>query len=1513
MTIKTNFNVNPYYDDFDENKNHLRILFKPGFAVQSRELTQLQSLLQNQTSVFGKHIFQNGSRVSGANQIKQIATYLKLDSNYSGTSITANNFNGKTIYSTDETKRAQVLVSYEVDAGTGDPATLMIKQLYGDPFVAGDTIKSEDNSFFANVSTDGVGTGLTFSIDEGYWFYEGFFVKSVPQTIAVSKYSTNANSRVGFNVTENIITTSDDSTLLDPALEASNYQAPGADRFVIDLTLTQKDYNSTDRTQFIEVGKFYLGNYFTSVQLAEYAELADEFAHRTYDQSGNYTVNAFNLNLNDNSSNTAQTSVTLSPGKAYVYGYEVSTSLPTTINVDKPRDTFAVTNRILSADYGEYIYTKNHYGTFPIDSLSKIDVHCVSKANVNTSSVAALSNTKIGTVRVKSYDYDSSSNTSNSQTYTYKTSIFDVDISNSITGNVNTAPSTTSVTIGNVSTGQIFSNVNDAYTGAIFTITTGPGSEEGSKIITSFNAATQTITFSAADAYTTTPTTASKFKIDFEFSSAESLIVNSSTTIVTSADIDSRSKDPASTYNYSFISDTSLEQLLFKLGQDWIANNSITNVSYYYKKLYTGVTFSANSATISVPDLVNESFIPASLDSTELLDYQIVCTSASGSYTIGQIITSANLSVSVGSGTATLTVANSVSMTANVIATIYSPNAVAKSKTYITCNPCVQTSANVNTANVDSGAAIVYGSNGQTTIANTAVIKTPGTPQSLYVTDVDSIVQILDFNDASVANTGGIDVTSRYTLDNGQRDSYYDHSSIVLKAGVTAPKGPLVVRYNRYTSSGSGFFTNYSYIPNYNTIPSYTTRSGVTYNLRDSFDFRPVRADASGTYTSGTVSFVLTPTTGPKIPGIGTIINSSYSYYLPRTDIVVVHKNQLFEVLKGTSSLTPLDPQVPSDAMLLYVLHSPAYVANTSVIDVQYIDNKRYTMRDIGTLEKRISNLEYYTTLSLLEQDTLGKQDLTTLDSTNLPRFKNGIITDSFTGSSVADVTNDSYKASIDTTNKEMRPTFNINSFGLSFDKTSSVGCIQNGPFVSLATQNTTILMTQDYVSDLINLNPFNVVKYLGKISLDPSSDIWVDTNRAADVLVNLSGDNDAWDMITNKLPVSTQWGSWNDIFFGQPQTDVQQWSSGWTNYTQTNTTQSVTQQRQGITTSVVPQKITQNIGDRVVNVAIIPYIRSNQVIFYGSNFKPVTKLYSFFDKESVDNYVARTNKFVLDNSALFQCRIGNQENINVSNTITSTINVVTAIQNSTNSVFALNINGIPGGTFTYNTKLTGQRSGATANVVGYYHYSGNVVSATTNTIVLSKDASGANNEVDYANVANSNTVNIVFGTGSGQSATMSSYDAGTRTITISGTWANVPDSTSIYSIGQPTTDAAGNISGIFYLPGATFKIGEKSFQLIDNNTNNIAISSTNGETSYFAQGILQTMERETITTVAPTVERYSVTATQNIVKTLNSSTTAIDNTPINSGSAPASDGDSGGGGSGGGGDGGGGGGDSDD
>ena len=69
MPISTNLNTAPYYDDFDEDDNFQRILFRPGFAIQARELTQLQSILQNQIEQHGRHTFRDGAMVIPGHQV----------------------------------------------------------------------------------------------------------------------------------------------------------------------------------------------------------------------------------------------------------------------------------------------------------------------------------------------------------------------------------------------------------------------------------------------------------------------------------------------------------------------------------------------------------------------------------------------------------------------------------------------------------------------------------------------------------------------------------------------------------------------------------------------------------------------------------------------------------------------------------------------------------------------------------------------------------------------------------------------------------------------------------------------------------------------------------------------------------------------------------------------------------------------------------------------------------------------------------------------------------------------------------------------------------------------------------------------------------------------------------------------------------------------------------------------------------------------------------------------------
>jgi len=63
MPQELNLNVSPYFDDFDKDKDYYKVLFKPGYPVQARELTGLQSILQNQIEQFGNHLFKEGSVV----------------------------------------------------------------------------------------------------------------------------------------------------------------------------------------------------------------------------------------------------------------------------------------------------------------------------------------------------------------------------------------------------------------------------------------------------------------------------------------------------------------------------------------------------------------------------------------------------------------------------------------------------------------------------------------------------------------------------------------------------------------------------------------------------------------------------------------------------------------------------------------------------------------------------------------------------------------------------------------------------------------------------------------------------------------------------------------------------------------------------------------------------------------------------------------------------------------------------------------------------------------------------------------------------------------------------------------------------------------------------------------------------------------------------------------------------------------------------------------------------------
>ena len=1476
MALDTNFNVNPYYDDYDEDKKFLRMLFKPGYAVQARELTQLQTILQKQVQRFGNHVFKNGSVVTGGQTFFQNVTYLKLDSTFLGSAVTANNFIDKTLVdsNTDPKKRALVLKAFDADVGTGDPKTLLIKEIYGDAFAAGDTIKTfETDTVSANVAAAGVGTGQIFSVNEGVYYYEGFFVKTDAQTIAVSKYSQTANARIGFEITESTVSYTSDTSLLDPAQDASNYQAPGSDRYKIQMTLAMRSIDSTDDTQFIELARIQEGNLTKYDRFPIYSVLEDTLARRTYDESGNYTVRPFKLALETSTANSANMSLILSPGKAYVYGYEYETVVPTTIDIPKPRELAAVTGKRITADYGYYVYANTLYGTLPINSLQTVDLHCVPNSSINVTSTATISNTKVGTARIKSVQFDSTSNTSNSSTYEYKIFLTDVSVG-SLTGNVHNTANATYVAIANtLNQANNRLTTGNAYLGAKFRIITGPGAGEPSKIITNYNGANSLIQIS--EPFITTLTNESQYSIDFEFNDVKSIVVTSgagAAARVAAVDIDDRSKDHSTVYDDTYISDTTSEQLLFALGENFVANNTITGLSLSHRRLYESLTFSSGlSPALSVG--AGEALSTASSTTTRQSNYQVVVTGAGSSgYQVGKAIPADQFTVDT--ATRKITVTNGLNLTANVYATIDATSPNEKTKTYVPANTDLQLTSGLNL--FSNGAVNLFTIPGQLHISANTVVKSPTVSQSLYVPDVIRVVSVLDFNATNITQANvasAIDITSRYTLDNGQRDSYYDHASIKLKPGVAAPVGPLVVKFDKFSSSGAGFFNVDSYDAafGYENIGSYTSTNGVNYSLRDCLDFRPVRAAAT-VATANTVTFdVDSSTTGPKIPENGSDIILSYQYYLPRNDKIILNKDRTFEVIKGISSLYPEDPKDKDNAMTLYILRSPAYVANTANVTTQYINHRRYTMRDISAIEKRVENIEYYTALSLLEQNTISKQDLTILDSANLPRFKNGIVVDSFDGHAVADVAKVDYRASIDTLEKELRPSFNITSITLEFDSANSSGFQQNGSSIIISTTDTEFI-SQPKASRALSVNPFNITNYIGKISIDPTTDIWLDTVRQPEVVVNVGGTRDAWNRITSlTTPFDLTWGNWQENWTGRTETSQSSSTEFQGNrivqvFNET-TTQTGTTTRSGVISRVVPETITQSIGDRLIDLSIIPFMREKGIVIVGSDFKPNTTMFPFFDTTLVERYTARANKFILrENKLNYRTEVSNFEQVTIFNNTTSTTNGTAFIVRTSNTE-AFIVNNQPNGSYNLaSANLIGQSTGTTARIVGYEHYSGLCQGAAASSITLSLDATTANNITDY----NAATIFVVAGTGAGQQATISTYNPATRVATLSSSWTTTPvANNSVYSIGRLRTTAAGDVAGLFNIPASTFRIGEKRLRLIDNNINDVVTSTTNGDTSFFAQGLIQNVEETILSVTQPTIQRSAVNQEQPISRVL--------------------------------------------
>ena len=1588
-----NFNVDPYYDDFDPNNHYHRILFRPGRAVQARELTQSQTILQDQISKFANHIFKQNTPVTGGQvTVNTNAIYLKLNTTYNDNDITASDFLNQVLTDGTGTIFAKVIATEE--ATSTDSPTLIVTYLSGKQFSGGDVVYSADTTSVAQLNaTNFTGTSTTASISEGVFYIVngysfsdiqnddgtysrysiGNFVSLQPQTIIVQKYGNTPTKRIGLSISEYISDYVTDPNLLDPAVGATNYQAPGADRYTITLTLDTKDIAPGSDSGFIELTRITNGIVQRLVDGTVYGVINDYFAKRTYDTNGDFVVNDFKIvpksnTIAGNANSTYQ--IQIGKGVAYNKGYRVENVLDTIVETTRARTTANINNNFTTVDYGNYFFVNNLNGVFDTSAVVAVDFHCINaNSSLVTTNTTTYNSTKAGSGYIRALSYYTATDSANTKTYVYKAYVSDLQ-SSVLTGNVSSSTTSTITFFDN--TGKFNGTVANTYYNCTLTIDSGPGAGYSGSIV-SYNHSTKTATLDSP--ILVSLTTSSNFSIRFANKNFNLMVAPTATGFNRSASsgIDpSIGKSPVNVSNGDTVLwDGSSPELLFDLGYDYVYNLSDTSYSSF--KMSRSVSISSNTAQFNLGS-VDMTFNGTSNATQTAFEAQAnwiitVIDPLSSGLTAGQVLclTGVNDSTKAGAialdatkkiATITTAVAGGA-FTATITAKVNVTNAgttglALKSKNLFTAN-----TTNVNLSGTNVGGVRVDLTNSQVYIPFANLV-TPGSKQSLYICDVKQIRKIIDSgtpvtapNDSMLTNSA-YDVTNNFLFDNGQTDNYYGHASIRLKPGAPQPRGALLVLLDFYLhSGGDGYFSVNSYLgagdggvstqpEDYAQIGTYTSKAGTTYNLRDVIDFRLSVVNAQSTFAfrySGSI----TGTGGVLVPQDVTNFLTDYRYYLGRKDILVLTKDNNFNIITGKAADNPTFPPQPDGSLMLakitldpYTAYLPSELSARFMPNLSFekVQHRRWAMSDISDLQTRVNNIEYYTSLSLLEKQAA---DLQVPDANGLNRFKNGILVDNFTSFAVADTGNSDYSAKINKRQTWMTATdwqYNaalfskdvFNSYGnlstaaqtaLNYKYHSTTGGVSSIITLPYTTAN---LAVQKLASNTVSLNPFAVAISEGILNLNPPMDMWVSTVREPDILItdpNMSIFQAGTTL--NQLSAS----DWQGIAGTTYSTTA---ASG-----RTVTVSTYQSQSQQIVTGNY-DKVSSLNGTYLTDVTLQPYIRPQSIIVRASGMKVNTPVSVYFDSVKVNQYFVRPNALVISGipttygkggfeagdvigylaGATFvpTARVLSVSTISKTSTTQTQMLYVSNDQNTTtysasniiqNAVFDSSGNYVSNTTFgTYSAANTTQISlsgtvqgtpaGGTLSTLpggaSFYtgatsiqlapnasstsnYYNGSTITIRTTTQVAKTTrgvvgqqwvgdwdgnvwlediignitvwesypqtyqavVSSYNGSTKVATLAT--PVNISKGSNQTQVGLPSVKSEITSTYTLNGTTFLMTQATTSEVMTTLSTDAQGNFSGIFQIPGGLFKTGDRLLRVDNRTTDNDPESATT-----FAQGI---------------------------------------------------------------------------
>ena len=481
-------------------------------------------------------------------------------------------------------------------------------------------------------------------------------------------------------------------------------------------------------------------------------------------------------------------------------------------------------------------------------------------------------------------------------------------------------------------------------------------------------------------------------------------------------------------------------------------------------------------------------------------------------------------------------------------------------------------------------------------------------------------------------SAGGVDLLGDFNIDNGQRDNFYGPGRIILKGEKGAPvSGKVYVNYRHFTHNTGDFFSAKSYdvIP-YKDIPSHTLNNGTVVQLSNVLDFRPVADSSTTSYSAANVS---------ELPDNTDVIDFDVEYYLPRLDRLVIDQDGLVRNKQGIPNQDPKLPPLANNEMLLADVRLNANTLHDSDVSLAHYETKMFTMKDVGHMEAKLDQLYEYTTLSMLET---GIANLGTLDSAGNDRTKAGFLVDNFKDHVQSDISNIEYRASIDPLNKELRPPIYEESIKLMYDSTNSSGVASYGDNVMIYHLDSSYL-SQLQTSGTENINPFAVITGMGHIELSPASDEWKESEKIGETVIGggtvnaFSGDqtqlfnNQEWNWAGTEVGATRSQivgstvtsGTSNDVSTSQSDTTTSgNWNSFTTTTSNVQTTTTTTQTTSAVARVDSFSTLRSTIGNRVVDIAVIPFMRSRAIFFRAQGMEPETNYTAFFDGVDVSSWV---------------------------------------------------------------------------------------------------------------------------------------------------------------------------------------------------------------------------------------------------------------------------------------------------